>query len=102
MTTVRRLSLGYNNIYLLHVHGTHVVVDTGPDYLGAEDVLIKAARTAPPDMIVATHGHLDHAGLAQWWQGRGVPVSLGSGDEHFASVAQFTDAAEFSAFERYV
>ena len=102
VTNVRRLSLGYNNVYLLHVDGTDVLVDTGPDYLGAEDVLIKATRTAWPDIIVATHGHLDHAGLAQWWQGRGIPVSLGAGDEHFASVAQFTDDAEFSAFERYV
>jgi len=30
--------------------------------------------------VVATHGHLDHAGLGAWWQTRGVPVLLGESD----------------------
>lgn len=102
VTNIRRIALGYNNVYLLHADKTDVLVDTGPDYLGAREVLIEATRTAPPDIIVATHGHLDHAGLARWWQERGIPVSLGADDEHLASAAHFADAAELGAFERYV
>ena len=102
VTNVRRVALGYNNVYLLEADGTKVLIDTGPDYLGAKEALIEATRTAPPDIVVATHGHLDHAGLARWWQERGIPVSLGAGDEHFASAAHFADAEEASAFERYV
>ena len=102
MTNVRRVTLGYNNVYLVQAGGANVLIDAGPDYRGAGEALLAAASSTPPNAVVATHGHLDHAGLARWWQGRGVPVSLGMGDEHFASAAPFADAHELTAFEGYV
>jgi len=102
VTNVQRVALGYNNVYLLPAEATVVMVDTGPDYLGAREVLIGATRISPPEIVIATHGHLDHAGLARWWQQRGVAVGLGAGDEHFASGAPLADADEFGAFEQYV
>lgn len=97
---MKRIELGYNNVYLVQATAS-VLIDAGPDYRGASETLL-TAMTAYPAEVVVTHGHLDHAGLSRWWQERGVPVSLGRGDEHFASTPQFGDEREFAAFERFV
>ncbi|MEO6398743.1 MAG: MBL fold metallo-hydrolase [Tepidiformaceae bacterium] len=98
MTAVRRIKLGYNNVYALDTEGGNVLIDAGPDYAGAEGVLIADTPVA----VVVTHGHLDHAGLGRWWQKRGASVSLGRGDEHLASTAQFGESAELEDFVSYV
>lgn len=102
MTSVRHIALGYNNVYLVRSNETSVLIDAGPDYRGAGAALLRETRAAAPGTIIVTHGHLDHAGLARWWQEQGASVSSGTGDEHFASTAQFGDQQELAAFERYV
>lgn len=91
MPTVQRIALAYNNVYAVRQGAEVLLIDTGPDYRGAGDT-IKAAIDGPtPALTVATHGHLDHAGLGAWWQRRGVPVALHAWDAHFARGGQSSD-----------
>lgn len=80
MATVERISLAYNNVYLVSEGDELVVIDTGPDYRGAREAILTTLAGRVPMLVIATHGHLDHAGLGEWWQKRGVPVVLGAGD----------------------
>ncbi len=80
MVNVERVRLAYNNVYLVSEDDALVVIDTGPDYRGARETLTEALRGRQPDVVVATHGHLDHAGLGAWWQARGAPVLLDADD----------------------
>lgn len=72
-----RLALGYVNVYLVGGPGGWVLVDTGErDHV--ESIRAAAQQFAgdsPPQAIVLTHGHFDHAGsaraLAQRWD---VPI----------------------------
>ncbi len=79
-----------------------MLIDAGPDFQGAGEAISEAIGPARPRTVIATHGHLDHAGLARWWQERGAEVGLGRGDEHFASTPHFADETEFAVFGRYV
>lgn len=80
MAAVEHVQLAYNNVYLVG-DGTEVVaIDTGPDYRGAREIILAALAGRRLSLVVATHGHLDHAGLGGWWQERGVPVLLGKAD----------------------
>ena len=72
--------MAYNSVYLVSDANDLVVIDTGPDYRGATQVLVEALAERTPSLVVATHGHLDHAGLGRWWQERGVPVLAGTDD----------------------
>lgn len=72
--------MAYNNVYLVSEGDALVVIDTGPDYRGAREGLLAALAGRTPSVVVATHGHLDHAGLGAWWQDRGVPVLAGEHD----------------------
>lgn len=100
MRSVRPIPLGDNTAYLLELDGTRVLIDTGPDFRGAADQLGDAVGQTPPDVVVATHGHLDHAGLGAWWQERGVAVALHRLDWPFAAGAAPSDA-EFEALEQF-
>jgi glyoxylase-like metal-dependent hydrolase (beta-lactamase superfamily II) len=80
MPTLRRIPLGDNNVYLVDDGGARILVDTGPDYRGAWEALQVATHQRAPDLVAATHGHLDHAGLGASWQEAAVPVGLGAGD----------------------
>ncbi len=80
MVSVERVELAYNNVYFVTEGDELVVIDTGPDYRGARAAIADALRGRNPEVVVATHGHLDHAGLGKWWQERGVPVLLGEDD----------------------
>ncbi len=103
MANVRQVRLGDNSVYLLEGADERVLVDTGPDYQGARETLGSAIDGATPDMVLATHGHLDHAGLGKWWQDdRHVPVAIGAGDGHLARAPQLSDPAEFEAFTGWV
>lgn len=72
--------MAYNSVYFVSEGAELVVIDTGPDYRGARETLVKALGGRKPSVVVATHGHLDHAGLGSWWQERGIPVLAGEGD----------------------
>jgi glyoxylase-like metal-dependent hydrolase (beta-lactamase superfamily II) len=98
MATVERVRLAYNNVYLVREGGRLVVVDTGPDYRGARGILFAALDGAIPDVVVATHGHLDHAGLGAWWQSIGVPVLVGTDD---AVTTRGEGDDDFDHMERY-
>lgn len=102
MPAVTEISLAYNTIYAVDDGAERVLIDTGPDYHGAREAIDRALVGRLPGQVIATHGHLDHAGLAHWWQQRGVPVALGAADSHLAGRRQFEDEAEFAAFVRFV
>ncbi len=100
MTAVQPISLGDNTVYLIDLGGSRVLIDTGPDYRGAAGELVEAIRGRLPDLVVATHGHLDHAGLGSWWQERGVPVAVHPADWPLATGEAPSDA-EFEALQRF-
>jgi len=103
MASVQAIRLAYNTVYAVDDGAERVLVDTGPDYLGAGDALLDGLRGRMPGLVVATHGHLDHAGLGRWWQEeRHVPVAIGAGDAHLARAPQLTDPAEFAGFVTWV
>lgn len=80
MVSVERVPMAYNSVYFVSDEADLVVIDTGPDYRGARETLLDALQGRTPSIVVATHGHLDHAGLGEWWQERGVPVLVGEAD----------------------
>lgn len=98
VATVERVRLAYNNLYLVEDADELVVIDTGPDYHGAREIILHALAGRVPVLVVATHGHLDHAGLGGWWHARGVPVLLGAEDLAYARGTDF----EFEPLARYV
>lgn len=102
MGDARRVQLHYNNVYVVERAGECVVVDTGPDYDGAREVLEAALHHHAPDVVVATHGHMDHASLGHWWQDRGVPVAVGAADVHSTHAPAEHVRAELAAQEAYI
>jgi glyoxylase-like metal-dependent hydrolase (beta-lactamase superfamily II) len=100
--TVQAIPLAYNTVYLVHTDGNRVLIDTGPDYLGATEVLGSALAGETPHLVIATHAHSDHAGLARWWQGRGVRVGIGADDARLVRAPHFSEPGEFDAFANYV
>jgi len=102
MATVTRIPLGYNSAYLLETSGRRLLVDTGPDFRGAARTIDGALDGRTPDLVLATHGHLDHAGLGRHWQERGVPVALGIDDRHLVNRPALSDPVEFRGFEQFI
>jgi glyoxylase-like metal-dependent hydrolase (beta-lactamase superfamily II) len=98
VATVRRIALGYNNVYAVDAGGALVVIDAGPDYRGASESIAEEIPQAPDEVIV-THGHLDHAGLGAWWEKRGVSLALGAAD---AALVAGTNLAQFDALRGFV
>ena len=80
MADVRSIALGDNTVHLVERGGARLLVDTGPDYAGAWEALREGLAGETPDVVVATHGHHDHAGLGRRWQAAGVPVWVGKAD----------------------
>jgi glyoxylase-like metal-dependent hydrolase (beta-lactamase superfamily II) len=101
VANVQRIQLGYNNVYVVDASNGRVMVDTGPDYKGAREA-IDGALDRLPGLVIATHGHLDHAGLGKHWIEAGVPVAIGSNDVHLARTRQLAEPAEFEQFGAYV
>lgn len=98
MVRIQRLSLTYNNVYAVGDGADRILVDTGPDYPGAAEMLDAWLGGVPPAAVVATHGHLDHAGLGSYWRNRGVRVLMGNGDHMLAARAPISDPEEFEGF----
>jgi glyoxylase-like metal-dependent hydrolase (beta-lactamase superfamily II) len=99
---VQQISLGYNNVYVVDDGGGRVLIDTGPDYRGAREHLQAELAGKPPGIVVATHGHLDHAGLGHWWRSSGTPVAIGEGDLHFIARPQLQREAEWQGYVSFV
>lgn len=91
--------MAYNNVYVVEDGGDRLLIDTGPDYRGARETLEATTAGSAPRLVVATHGHLDHAGLGGWWESRGVPVALGAPDMHFTDGPLVHGVAEFHVLE---
>lgn len=98
---MRHIRLAYNSAYLVESGGERVLIDTGPDYRGAREVMAAAVAGSTPSLVVATHGHLDHAGLGHWWQEQGTPVALHDEDLHYSTGHQLDDD-ELWALEGFV
>lgn len=98
----QRIALGYNNVYALERDGRRVLIDTGPDYRGAAEALLSALRGWKPEVVVATHGHLDHAGLGAWWQRRGVEVVLGAADAGMARHPHYVNDDEMAVMRAFI
>jgi glyoxylase-like metal-dependent hydrolase (beta-lactamase superfamily II) len=101
VASVERIELAYNNVYHVRNGSEAVLIDTGPDYAGAAERL-EAAVLSAPELVVATHGHLDHAGLGAYWSRRGVPVAVGARDAHLARMPALADAREFADMVAFV
>jgi glyoxylase-like metal-dependent hydrolase (beta-lactamase superfamily II) len=100
---VQTIPLGYNNVYLVEMGGSRVLVDAGPDYRGAAETLAAATEGRRPESVVVTHGHNDHAGLGNWWRDReGTPVFVSTEDARLVRAPHFSVPGEFEAFARYV
>lgn len=73
------IALGDNWAYALPTSDGIIMIDSGPDYDGAWEVLagqLDAAGLDIADVKVCaiTHAHIDHCGLAFRWQDEGVNV----------------------------
>ncbi len=63
--------------YIIQCDGGYLAFDLGwPDSQGLYKAALKAAGLGLGDIrwAVASHYHIDHAGLAGWMQGRGTPL----------------------------
>src|SRR4029079_1123268 len=80
MVPPERIALAYNNVDLLEQGGVRLLIDTGPDFAGASAPLETGRAGREPEVVLATHAHVDHAGLGAYWAGRGVPVALEDAD----------------------
>lgn len=102
MAAVTRIRMTYNNVYEVTTAGGRILVDTGPDYEGARAQLAAALDSRTPDIVIATHGHSDHAGLGAWWQSRNVPVAAGAADAHLTRHPHMVQVDEYDAMAQFV
>src|SRR5690606_23887258 len=101
MASVQRVELAYNNVYAIERGGSTILIDTGPDYAGAWDHLSDAISRAP-ELVIATHGHHDHAGLGHAWQAHGIPVALHRDDFHMAAGPSLATEQAYEGMLRFI
>lgn len=79
MAEIKRIRCGNVNCYLIEDHGKAILVDTGR--IGYEEKVLNQCRKTSVQLIVLTHGHVDHvqntACLAKML---GVPVAMHEAD----------------------
>lgn len=97
MAGVRSLALGDNTVHLVQRGGARLLVDTGPDFAGAWEALQEGLGGELPDVVLATHGHHDHAGLGRRWQVGGAPVWVGKADGPLTARPPLQSPAETAA-----
>ena len=73
------IALGDNWAYALPTSDGIIMIDSGPDYDGAWEVMAGQLDAANLDIrdvryVAITHAHIDHCGLAFRWQAEGVTV----------------------------
>ena len=78
-TAVIPIALGANWIYALSSREGLLLVDAGPDYPSAWEELsaqldVHGYRPEAVRVVVITHAHVDHCGLAARWQSMGAEV----------------------------
>jgi hydroxyacylglutathione hydrolase len=73
--TVTRILFGRSNVFMLSGKKSRILIDTG--YSGEGKRLLKRlGRTGPPDAVIMTHTHFDHAGNAGRLKDRFSPVFI--------------------------
>lgn len=90
-TAIARVELRWSNVYLLRRGDAVALVDTGsPVDRDALYAALVAAGVHPMDVrvVILSHGHADHAGLARWLQLCGARVVLGAGDVPLAAAGE--------------
>lgn len=79
MADIKRIRCGSVNTYLVEEHGRAILVDTGRS--GSEEKILDHCRKTKVELIVLTHGHVDHVqNTAYLKKVLGVPVALHKGD----------------------
>jgi len=85
---IRRVKLRWSNVYLLRgAKGQVALVDSGsPGDVESITRALEDAGRKPTDvhLVVLTHAHGDHAGLAKFFQKNGAKIVVGRGDEVLA------------------
>lgn len=90
-TSMERVELRWSNVYLLRHGDAYALVDTGsPVDRDRLYTALVAAGVHPRDVrvVVLTHGHADHAGLARLYQLYGAAIVLGAGDADAAAAGE--------------
>lgn len=85
-TAVIRFRMGFSNIYLIKTNPA-ILVDAGSpgeeeklrDLLAKQNVTYKDIG-----LVVLTHAHADHAGMAKFLKDQGIKVMMGAGDVEMA------------------
>src|SRR5262245_13939944 len=81
---IQRISLAYSNVFLLRSSSGAALVDAGsPSDVADATAALGAVGLRPSDVkvVVLTHGHGDHAGMARFFQKSGSMIVVGRGDE---------------------
>jgi glyoxylase-like metal-dependent hydrolase (beta-lactamase superfamily II) len=79
MTHVQRISCGDVNCFLITKGQKAILVDTGRQ--SQREKILKACETLTIEMIVLTHGHIDHIENAKYLSDKlKAPIGLNSGD----------------------
>ncbi len=79
MAEIKRIRCGSVNSYLVEDHGRAILVDTGRK--GFESKILTQCRKTKVELIVLTHGHVDHVqNTAYLKSALGVPVAMHRAD----------------------
>ncbi len=97
---IRRVKLKWSNVYLLSGRNCEGLVDAGSP--GDAERTTKALAdlgVKPGDIkvVVLTHGHADHSGMAAWLQKSGARIVVGRGDESLSQAGHNDDLRPTSA-----
>jgi glyoxylase-like metal-dependent hydrolase (beta-lactamase superfamily II) len=103
---VSRIELTYSNAFLLTAGGSSrasVLVDAGgPSDVPVTTAALEAIGLHPQDIkvVVLTHGHGDHAGMASFFQKGGARIVVGRGDELQTTVGHNDEMTPTGLFAR--
>ncbi len=75
MAEIKRIRCGNVNTYLIEERGRAILVDAGRN--GSEEKILAQCRKTKVELILLTHGHVDHVQNAAYLKkALGVPVAL--------------------------
>lgn len=90
-TTIEKVELHWSNVYLLRNGPAFALVDSGSPI--DRDLLYAALARAGVNprelrLVILTHAHADHCGLARLYQLYGAKIVLGTGDLEVAAAGE--------------